>query len=215
MQTAQVCGYNAGIQSNWLITQLINRTVNGSHLPQVSVLMEFEQQGCNVTLICQRTFNTHIFETSSVNPAAARDIAHYHQVRRVSQNETSGVKVNETVHINLNTSNSSFYFAIQDETSCTLLSRMLVFYSVCPKQTSNLIHYPENLASIAPIDNQLGGLHIKVEASCVDNATTENGQSSFVVCSPGGMWTISAKGCQCIPGHSVNSVGTCSRKLRS
>ncbi len=49
-QDVSVCGFNSGNQNNWLITQYINRVVNGTKLPQVSVLLEFEQfcynQGC-------------------------------------------------------------------------------------------------------------------------------------------------------------------------
>ena len=73
----QVCGFRAGPQDNWLITQLINRTVNGIRLPQVSVMIEFELRDCDVTLNCLRSFNTHIYETSAENSAAARSIINY------------------------------------------------------------------------------------------------------------------------------------------
>ena len=214
MQTAQVCGFTAGMQNNWLITQLINRTVNGTRLPQVSVLIEFELQNCDVILNCQRTFNTHVLEMSEVDPVAARITTNYRQVSRVSPDITTSERVNKTVHINFDTDNSSFYFAIQDETSCIALTRVLVFYSVCPKQTSDLIHHPEILAPRAPTGNQPGGAPVQVTASCVENATTENGRPPVVFCSSGGTWTKSGKGCQCAPGHGVNDAETCSRRLR-
>ena len=79
-QFVQVCGFSAGPQSNWLITQLINRTVNGTRLSQVSVLIEFELQGCDATLNCQRAFNTHIYETSSEDSIERRNLANYRQL---------------------------------------------------------------------------------------------------------------------------------------
>ena len=121
-QTVQVCGYFAGMQNNWLITQLINRTVDGVKLYQVRVLIEFELRNCDATLNCQRTFNTHVFETSLVDSTAARNTSNYRQVRRVSQNNSSGARLNETVTIKFNTNHSSFYFAIQDDTTCIVVT---------------------------------------------------------------------------------------------
>ena len=111
-QTVQVCGFRAGPQDNWLIAQLINRTVNGTRLPQVSVMIEFELRGCDTTLNCQWTFNTHIYETSTEDATAARNISNYRQVRRVSPDVTTGARMNETVVVNFNINHSSFYFAI-------------------------------------------------------------------------------------------------------
>ena len=142
-QSVQVCGFSAGQQNNWLITQLINRTVNGIRLPQVSVTIEFEPRDCDVTLNCQQIFNTHIYETSSENSAGRRNVINYQQVQRISSDVTTGEKVNETIMVNFTTSHSSFYFAIQDETTCIVITRLIMFYTVCPAQTANLIHYPE------------------------------------------------------------------------
>ena len=207
-QTVQVCGFTAGAQDNWLITQLINRTVNGTRLSQVSVMIEFELLGCDVTLNCQRTFNTHVYERSSENTAASRTISNYRQVQRVSPDDTSGNRVNETVIINFASTSqeTSFYFAVQDEMTCIVITRMIVFYYVCPQQTSDLIHYPEKIAPNSGI--------ISVLASCVENAVTENsGNTPLVVCSSGGLWsTPSGKGCQCSPGY-FNQFATCLGKL--
>ena len=206
-QSVQVCGFSAGVQDNWLITQLINRTVNGTRLSQVSVIIEFEQRDCDVQLNCQRTLNTHVYERSSENTAASKTISNYRQVQRVSADDTSGNRMNETVIIDFASTSqeSAFYFAVQDETSCPVITRMIVFYLVCPQQTSDLIHYPE---TIAPN----GGI-ISVSASCVVNADTKNGGNPLVVCSPGGLWSApSGKGCQCLPGY-FNQFATCLGKL--
>ena len=210
-QTVQVCGFSAGAQNNWLITQLINRTVNGTRLSQVSVMIEFEQRDCDVTLGCQRTFNTHVYERSSENTAASKTISNYRQVQRVSLDDTytSGNRVNETVTIDFASTSqeTSFYFAVQDETSCIVITRMIVFYQVCPQKTSDLIHYPETIAptSAAPTP---------VVASCVENAATENGRSPITVfCSSGGVWsTQSDRGCVCLR-RFANQGGACTGRL--
>ena len=215
-QTVQVCGFSVGAQDNWLITQLINRTVNGTRLSQVSVMIEFEQKGCDVTLNCQRTFNTHVYERSSENTTASKTISNYRQVQRVSPDDISGNRVNETVIIDFaaNSQESSFYFAVQDETSCIVITRMFVFYQVCPQQTSDLIHYPETIAPRLSTSDRPGVAPISVTASCVANTTSENGGDPRVICSPGGVWSNPSLGmmCTCLPGY-YNQGGACSREL--
>ena len=214
-QTVQVCGFAAGAQDNWLITQLINRTVNGTRLSQVSVMIEFEQQECEVTLNCQRTFNTHVYERSSENAAASKTISNYRQVQRVSPDDTSGYRVNKTVNIDFASirQGSSFYFAVQDETSCNVITRMIVFYYVCPQQTSDLIHYPETIAPRLPTSDRPGVAPISVTALCLENAATESGRSLSVFCSSGGVWsTQSDRGCVCLPGFA-NQHGVCTCRL--
>ena len=206
-QTAQVCGFSAGAQSNWLITQLINRTVNGTLLREVSVQIEFEQRDCDVTLNCQRTFNTHVYETSSINDSARRDTANYRQEQRVSPDDTTGERVIETVRVSFATNEPSFYFAVQDETSCIVITRLLVFYSVCPSQTFNLTSTPETIApptEAAPIP---------VTATCASNAVMEGDNFPKLICSTGGLWSIiSNSDCRCASGFGPMN-GTCSSEF--
>ena len=167
-------------------------------------MIEFELQGCDTTLNCQRTFNIHIYETSTENATAARNTNNYRQVQRVSPDITTGDRVNETVVINLNTNHSSFYFAIQDETTCVVITRLIVFYHVCPSQTIGLIHTPEIIAPSS------GSAPITVNGQCVENALAEDGLASRLICSPGGIWTPIGSGCRCAPGYTYSSVNeTC------
>ncbi len=78
-QDVSVCGFNSG---NRLITQHINRVVNGTKLPQVSVLVEFERAGCDQG--CQRTFVLEAYETSTVDSITARNTSNYRQIDRVA-----------------------------------------------------------------------------------------------------------------------------------
>ena len=208
-QSVLACGFSAGPQNNWLITQLINRTVNGTRLPQVSVTIEFELQGCDTTLNCQKTFNTHIYETSSVDSDEARNISNYQQVQRVSPDNTDGTRVNETVVINFSTDHQAFYFAIQDETSCIVITRLIMFYYICPKQTADLIIFPE---TFAPPGNQAGIPLVSVTASCVANAEPENGLAPLPSCLSEGIWSlVPTAGCKCTAG-SPQSKETCENK---
>ena len=96
------------MQSNWLITQLINRTVNGTKLPQVRAMIEFQLQGCRVQSHCQRMFNTHKYETSSEDSARRRIVGNYEQVERISPDEVTGATINATINIDFNSDNTSF-----------------------------------------------------------------------------------------------------------
>ena len=204
-QNAQVCGFSAGAQSNWLLTQAINRTVNGALLSQARVLIEFELRNCDVTLNCQRTFNTHVYETSMISDAARRRIERYRQVQRVSPDITTGERVNETVIVNFQTSQPLFYFAVEDETTCIVITRMLVFYIVCPSQTIDLISTPEIVAPATGVTD--------VAATCASNAETEDGDPPKLICSPEGIWTALGSGCRCAPGSGFVD-GSCSRELK-
>jgi hypothetical protein len=199
-----VCGYHAGPQSNWLLTQLINRTVDGPPLSQVSVLIEFELQNCDVNLNCQRTFNTHIYETSLASVTARRNLSNYRQVARVSPDVTTGARVNETVVVTFRTNEPFFYFAVEDETTCIVITRMIVFYSVCPSQIINLVSAPEIVAPTIGV--------ITMDASCASNAVTEDGTAPKLICSPDGMWSVLGSGCRCAPGSGFVD-GSCSREL--
>ena len=197
------------MQNNWLITQLINRTVNGTQLLQVSVTIEFEQRDCDVSLNCQRTFNTHVYERSTVNNALARVISNYRQVQRVSPDDTTGNKVNETVNIDFfyESQETAFYLAIQDDTACIIITRMTVFYHICPRQTFDFTHYPETIAPRFASNNEAVA-PITVTTKCVDNAEAENGVSPLAFCLSGGLWsTQSGRGCRCTRGFANQNGG--------
>ena len=115
--------------------------------------------------------------------------------------------MNETVTINFSTDHSSFYFAIQDEATCIVVTRLIVFYHFCPQQTADLIIYPE---TFAPAEGQSG---ILVTASCVANAEPENGNVSRVICLSESVWNrVPNAGCRCSAGFSLSNK-TCERKL--
>ena len=147
--TVSVCGFTAGRQDNWIITQHISRMVNGTALEQVTVQVEFIMDTCNIQNNCRRSFSIQKYETSTINVTAARNLSNYEFVSRIVPRDGSGsVRENGSVNINFATEATGFYLGIQDVGSCIVVHRVLVFYYVCPAVTSDLIARPETIAPI-------------------------------------------------------------------
>ena len=131
--TVIVCGFTAGRQDNWLITQHISRMVNGTALQQVTVQVDFTLNICDTDNNCSRSFSIHKYETSTINETAARNLSNYEFVSQIVARDASGfVRENGSVNINFATEATGFYLGIQDDTSCIVIHRVLVFYYVCP-----------------------------------------------------------------------------------
>ena len=200
-----MCGFTAGRQDNWIITQHISRTVNGIALQQVTVQVDFIMNTCDIENNCRRSFNIHKYETSTINTTAARNLSNYEFVDQIVPRDGSGmVRENGSVNINFATEATGFYLGIQDETSCILINRVLVFYYVCPAVTSDLITRPE---TIAPI---IGGTvpPVQVVGECVEGTQPENGVQPRLTCSQNGVWSVNfGAGCVCGAGLQSSSDG--------
>ena len=204
--TVSVCGFTAGTQDNWVITQHISRMVNGTALQQVTVQVDFIIIACNIENNCSRSFAVHKYETSTISTTAARNLSNYELVGLiVPRNGSGSVRENASVNINFDTEATGFYLGIQDETTCIVIHRVLVFYYVCPAVTSDLITRPE---TIAPI---IGGTAppVQVVGQCVENASPENGVQPGLTCSQRGDWSVNiGAGCVCNPGFQSTSDGS-------
>ena len=202
--TVAVCGFSAGRQDNWIITQHINRMVNGIALQQVTVQVDFIMNTCNIENNCSRSFAIHKYETSTINTTAARNLSNYEFVGQIVPRDGSGsVKENGSVNINFATGSETtcFYLGIQDVSSCIVIHRVLVFYYVCPAVTSDLITRPETIAPIIGIAPPA-----QVIGQCVENASRESGAGPRrLTCSQKGVWL--GAGCVCNPGFKPSSDG--------
>ena len=196
-QTMSVCGFSFGKQNNWLITQYISRRVNRTSLPQVSVQVEFEFKGCDANG-CQRTFILNAWETSARDVAAARMIDNYQLFSRVAPNDDSGQNSQKlTRELDFKTEEDGFYLGILDETSCLALTRVVVFYNVCPGGIVDGVVRPQ---TVAPRIDRQSPL-FEVTTSCVPGASPENGVTVKLTCAQGGVWTtVVGSGCQCDSG---------------
>ncbi len=197
--TVTVCGWSGGDQNNWLFTQHINRTVDGYRLQQVSVQIEYQQFTCPTDIMidnttCRRTIELLKYETSSVNPVAARDTSNYVAIRTLTT-QVSGNTTNTTENFGFNTDESGFYLAIRDPGTCIFISRLMVFYYTCPGETVNLVVRPE---TIAPTIGS--GIQLNVNASCFENSSPV-GDDFSLKCLESGNWVAAVSSrCECHTG---------------
>ena len=199
--TVTVCGFTAGRQDNWLITQHISRMVNGTALQQVTVQVDFIMNTCDVDNNCRRSFAIHKYETSTINATAARNLTNYEFAGQIVPRDGSGtVRENGSVELSFSTEATGFYLGIQDDNSCIVIHRVLVFYYVCPAVTSDLIARPETIAPISGARQVVG--------QCVENASPESGAGPLFICSQNGIWTSNiGTGCVCGSGFQSSSDG--------
>ena len=192
-----VCGFGFGKQNNWLISQYISRRVNGTSLPQVSVQVDFEFKGCDANG-CQRTFILNAWETSARDVAAARMIDNYQLFSRVAPNDDSGQSSQKLAReLDFKTEGDGFYLGILDETTCIALTRIIVFYNVCP---GGVVNHVVRQQSVAPRIVQQSPV-FEVTTGCVQGASPENGVIAKLTCGHGGVWTtVVRSGCQCDSG---------------
>ena len=194
MSEVTVCGYDQGPQNNWLITQHITTTLENSvRLSRVTVQVDYTQNMCPTSgaNVCQRVFDVKKFQTSSINATAARESTNYVPVDRLTTFEASEQQT-QFVDIDLDESESGFYLAIIDPSTCIIINRLLVFYRVCLAETVNLVAYPRTLAGRAPL---------QVTAGCVENASTANGDIK-PTCLSDGTWVNATSRCKCDSGFA-------------
>ena len=197
-----VCGFSAGAQENWLITQHINTVLpggGGERLRKVTVQFEGTLNGCDISRQCRQSFEVYKWETSTINRTAAASTANYVRVGRVSPSVTNGVMSFVASHdIELSDDENGFYLAVVDLSTCVTLSRILVLYYVCPEETSELISRPE------AIDSESIEGTPSVEGECVENSSTESGADPVLMCGVGGQWQVIVP-CLCNPGYQLDS----------
>ncbi len=108
--------------------------------------------------------------------------------------ETSNISQNASVPIDfVDPTATGFYLAIVDDNTCMALTRVVVFYHVCPEMVVYRIRYPQTLAPTTNQPESVGG-------TCVDNASGElQGRNPQLSCIQGGKWgaILEGTGCQC------------------
>ena len=194
--TATVCGFDEGAQENWLITQHISgELAGGERLRKVTVQFDITFNECDLTRQCRQTFDVYKWQTSTIDRDGARNISNYDRVDRVSPQVTSGsASSTEFLDIFLD-AESGFYLAVVDLGTCITINRILVFYYVCPAETSQLITRPEAIES-----RSLDDLDVVVNGECVENSSPQSGMNPLLRCGDKGQWNILIA-CQCNPGY--------------
>ena len=200
------CHFNTDLpaQDNWLITQHISRV----GITQVSVQVEFELTGCEAG--CQVSFLLQVWETSTIDRTQARNTSNYRRVQRVAPNQDSGlVSQNASIPVDFITNETGFYLAFVDDNTCIAITRIIVFYYVCPARTLDLVIYPEILSP--PID-KLTPQSKTVTGQCVNGSSGELRRNPPLQCIQAGKWGAlqEGTGCQCNPGFvAVEDIEEC------
>ena len=188
--SVSVCGFSEGLQENWLLTQHINTVLpGGERLRRVTAQFAGTLNGCDISRQCRQSFEVYKWLTSTIDSSAAANTDNYVRVDRVSPEFTGGImSFVEYVDIDLD-AEDGLYLAVVDRSTCIELTRLLVFYYVCPEETSELISRPEVLGS-----------QVLVTGECVENSSTMSGSAPFLSCSDMGEWQV-ILACLCNPGY--------------
>ena len=192
-----MCGFSEGAQENWLITQHINTLLpggGGERLRKVTVMFEGTLNGCDISRQCRQSFELYKWETSAIDRNGATNTNNYVRVGGVSPG--GDMPFVDSNDIELGTT-GGFYLGVVDFSTCVTLTRILVLYYVCPKETSELISRPEAIES-----QSLEGSP-SFEGECVENSSTESGANPILMCSAKGQWSV-IKPCLCNPGYQLD-----------
>lgn len=168
---------------------------DGLLLPQVTLQLHFDQSGCGNNLACRRALGVYKYE------ATTSEITEYQLVKNVT---SSGMGVGaQRVEVNFETNGEGFYLALRDRTTCISVSRVLVFYYVCPDGVHDLMIRPE---TVAPPFTKIAQSYI-VSVECVEGASPVS-NTAQLVCSSGGVWKIiQGFGCECNSGFVPSDGG--------
>ena len=114
-----VCGFTAGEQENWLITQHISRVLEGGQrLRKVTVQFDVTLNGCDTSRLCRQSYDVYIWQTSTINRSSARNTNNYMSIERISPDNTDGFgSSTNLVEIDLN-NEDGFYLAVVDLSTC-------------------------------------------------------------------------------------------------
>ena len=116
------------------------------------------------------------------------------------------VQRSDPVPIPISGSSTGLYLAIVDPPpgSCTSITRLALYYYVCPEQVVNLVKYPETISPTL-----ISTSDVLLEATCVDNAVLTSADSE-IECSRRGQWeTINRVVCSCMEGHYFSNDSSC------
>ena len=80
---------------------------------------------------------------------------------------------------------------------------MLVFYYVCPAETSDLMTRPETISPVIGASTP-----VQVVGQCVEGTHPENGVQPGLTCSTRGIWSVNfGAGCVCGSGFQLSADG--------
>ena len=196
----QACDFENQPQKNWLITQYINISDNG--VDELTIYMTFSS---NTQCACQQSFSVWAYETNVIDETGRVNDTFYSDTGvRLFHTTDQGSQTTASQRFTI--SSRGLYLSVVDGGSCITISRILVYYNVCPYQVVNMVVYPETVAP--PFSNPQ---HRVVTGTCVDNASPISGDLNLE-CKVSGIWGDTQVMCSCNAGYE-NISGICEGKL--
>ena len=125
-------------QSNWLFTQYIS--YHSSR--EVYVNISFNLAECRSHASCNKLFlNVYFYSTNQQELLQRIDPINYEPIGQIRQpqNERSA---NQVIRFNRPMNHKGFYLGIEDVGSCGNITRVQVFYKICPAKVVGLVTYP-------------------------------------------------------------------------
>ena len=194
------CDYMNQPQKNWLITQYINISDNG--VDELTILMSFISF---TQCACQQSFSVWAYETNVIDETGCVNDTFYSDTGvRLFHTTDQGSQTTASQRFMI--SSRGLYLSVVDGGSCTRISRILVYYNVCPYQVVNMVVYPETVAP--PFSNPQDRV---VTGTCVDNASPISGNLNQLECEVSGVWGDTHVMCSCNAGYE-NISGICEGK---
>ena len=190
-----VCGYLEGPQNNWMVTQYINLGKIGV-TELVLNLSYYSIENC--TGNCSEFLQIRTYEIYFPDEEGRRIPNKYSKNPAIQLDIQQGTREQfASLAIPINGSSTGLYLSVADSPpgACLTITRMVLFYYVCPEQEVNLVIYPEVTAPTS-----MSASSIKVYAACAENAVFASPIQS-VECKLQGRWASNNISCECVEGY--------------
>ena len=202
-----VCDYLNGSQNNWMVTQYINISKLGVTELVLNVTFNNVQ---NCTGNCSEFLEIRTYETDFPDERNRSIPNRYLNNLAVQLRIQPGTNEQFTsLLISINDSSRGLYLAVVDPPpgTCVTITRMVLFYYVCPEQELNLVMYLETIAPTSMNANSSS----QVSAACLENAVFAS-QIQSVECEFQGKWDSNNVSCECRGGYFLDTNATASRQ---
>ncbi len=186
-----VCEYTTGPQDNWLISTYISRQLEEEELlEQVTLRIDYQFIDCSSgnndgsTDNCEPSLNIMKYETSENIVTGEHSIDEFETAFHLRTSASHDLSLLQTAYVNISLSSeeSGFFLAIRDFGTCIDVTRLVVFYEICPMEVVDFELRPETVAPTYGL--------VTVNSSCVSNAVSASGVMSLQ-CGVGGVWVES------------------------
>lgn len=184
-QTVTACNSSSSAPNNLLVTPFIT-----SPARVINIFVEYTCPSSQST--CNTNFALHIYETPAENTPNSMVISNYETITAVVQNNT---------RISRRLTESGFYLAFQDTSSCVEITRVRVLYRECAETVNAFVRYPISLSGA----NSTG--------TCVSNASVQNTGPLIAQCSFEQEMLVFSGSCHCEAGFEGRNGIECTCKL--